>query len=58
VLAAATILRETCHAWKALTIMADATDVALTFVRKKNIGTKVDGLSEPLEPPPSARQFG
>jgi hypothetical protein len=57
VLAAPAILRETCHAWKALAIMADATDVAPTFVGKENIGAKVDGLSRPLEPPPSARQF-
>jgi len=57
VLATAAILRDTCHAWKALAIMADATDVASIFVGKKNVGTKVDGLSNPLEPPPGARQF-
>ena len=55
--ATTTILRETCHAWKALAIMADATDVAPVFVGKKNVGTKVDGLSNPLEPPPDPRQF-
>jgi hypothetical protein len=27
------------------------------FVGKKNVGTKVDGLSNPLELPPGARQF-
>jgi hypothetical protein len=37
--------------------MADATDVAPVFVGKKNVGTKVDGLSNPLEPPPDPRQF-
>src|SRR6266436_3046422 len=57
VLATAAILRETCHAWKALAIMADATNVAPIFISKKNVGTKVDGLSNPLEPPPGARQF-
>jgi hypothetical protein len=57
VLATAAILREACRAWKALAIMADPTDVAPIFVGKKNVGTKVDGLSNPLEPPPGARQF-
>jgi hypothetical protein len=57
VLATAAILRETCLAWKALAIMADATDVAPIFVGKKNVGTKVDGLGSPVEPPPGARQF-
>jgi len=27
------------------------------FVGKKNVGTKVDGLSNPLESPPDPRQF-
>ena len=55
--ATTTILRETCHAWKALAIVANATDVASAFIGKKNIGTKVDGLSKALEPPPMARKF-
>jgi hypothetical protein len=56
-LATAAILREAYRAWKALAIMADPTDVAPIFVGKKNVGTKVDGLSNPLEPPPDPRQF-
>ena len=57
VLVTAAILRETCHAWRALAIMADATDVVTTFVCKENVGAKVDSLSKTLEPSPGARQF-
>ena len=57
VLATTTILRETCHAWKALAIMADTTDVAPVFIGKKNVGTKVDCLSNPLQSLPDPRQF-
>jgi hypothetical protein len=39
----------------ALAIVADATDVVPTFVGKEYVGTKVDGLSTTLEPPPRAR---
>ena len=56
-LAAAAILRETRHAWKALAIMTDATDVAHHRWSKKNVGAKVDGLSKPLKSPTSTRQF-
>ena len=53
---AAAILGKTCCAWKALSIVADAADVAPKFIGKENIGAKVHGLSKALESPTSARQ--
>ena len=49
VFAVAAILRVTCGAWKAFTIMADATDIAPAIISKENIGTKVHALSETLK---------
>src|SRR6266516_5150572 len=57
VLAAPTMLGKTCHAWMALAIMTDATEVASSHVGKEDVGTEVDGLSRPLEAPASARKF-
>ena len=55
VLAAAAILRKTCRAWKALSIMADATDIVPQFIGKEKIGAKIHGLSKALKSPASAR---
>lgn len=57
VLAAPAMLGETCHAWMALAIMADATQVASRHIGEEDVGTEVDGLSGPLEAPASARKF-
>src|SRR5437870_8706789 len=57
VLAAPAMLGETCHAWMALAIMADATEVASSHIGEEDVGTEVDGLSSPLGAPPSARKF-
>jgi hypothetical protein len=57
VLAAAAMLGETCHAWMALAIMADATEVASGHIGEEDVGTEVDGLSRPLEAAASARKF-
>jgi hypothetical protein len=56
VLTAAAMLCETCRAWKALPIMANAPEVTPTLVSKEDVGAKVHGLSETLEPPTSTRQ--
>jgi hypothetical protein len=56
VLAATAMLCETCRAWKALAIMADAPEVAPTLVSKENVGAKVHGLSKTLKLPTSTRQ--
>ena len=58
VLAAAAMLGETCHAWMALAIMADATEVASGHIGEEDVGTEVDGLGRPFEPPASARKNG
>ena len=57
VLAAPAMLGETCHAWMALAIMADATEVASRHIGEEDVGAEVDGLSRPLEAPASARKF-
>src|SRR5260221_10144883 len=57
VLAAPAMLGETCHAWMALAIMADATQVASRHIGEEDVGTEVDSLSGPLEAPASARKF-
>ena len=49
VFATATILRVTCDAWKAFTVMADAADIAPAIISKENIGAKVHALSETLK---------
>jgi hypothetical protein len=51
------MLGETCYAWMALAIMADATEVSPILIGEEDIGTEVDGLSSPLEAPASARKF-
>src|SRR6516165_5480803 len=58
VLAAPTMLGKTCHAWMALTIMADATEVASSHIGEEDVGPEVDSLSRPLEAPASACKFG
>jgi hypothetical protein len=55
--AAPAILGETCHAWMALAIMADATEVASGHIGEEDVGAEVDGLSSSLEAPTSARKF-
>ncbi len=45
----ATIMRVTCDAWKASTVMADATDIAPVIISEENIGAKVHALSKPLK---------
>ncbi len=57
VLVAPAMLGETCHARIALAIMADATEVASSRIGEEDVGTKVDGLSRPLEPSASARKL-
>ena len=57
VLAAPTMLGKTCHAWMALTIMADASEVAPSRISQEDVGAEVDGLSRPLEAPASACKF-
>jgi hypothetical protein len=57
VLAAPAMLGETCHAWMALAIMADATEVASSHIGEEDVGAEVDGLSRSLEAPTSARKF-
>ena len=57
VLAAPAMLGETCHAWMALAIMADATQVASGHIGEEDVGTEVDSLSGPLEAPASASKF-
>src|SRR5439155_24590402 len=57
VLAAPAMLGETCHAWMALAIMADATEVASSHIGEEDVGTEVDGLSSALEAPANARKF-
>src|SRR6266702_3814693 len=57
-LAAPAMLGETCHAWMALAIMADAPEVASSHIGEEDVGTEIDGLSRPLEAPASARKFG
>jgi len=37
--------------------MADAAEIAPTFVGKEDISAEVDGLSKTLEAPASTRQF-
>ena len=56
VLAATTMLSAACRAWMTLTIMADATEILPAFIREKNIGAKIDRLSQSLESPASASQ--
>src|SRR5215510_9383262 len=51
------MLSEACHAWMALPIMADATEVASSLIGEEDVGAEVDGLSRPLEAPTSARKF-
>jgi len=57
VLAAPTMLGEACHAWMALAIMADATEVSSSRIGEEDVGAEIDGLSRPLEAPTSARKF-
>ena len=57
VLAAPAMLSETCHAWMAFAIMTDATEVASSHIGEEDVGTEVDGLGRPFEPPASARKF-
>src|SRR5260370_7327750 len=57
VLAAPAMLGETCHAWMALAIMANATEVASRHIGEEDVGTEVASLSGPLEAPASARKF-
>jgi hypothetical protein len=57
VLTATTMLSAACRAWMTLTIMADATEILPAFIREKNIGAKIDRLSQSLESPASASQL-
>jgi hypothetical protein len=57
VLAAPAMLGKTCHAWMALAIMADATEVASSHIGEEDVGAEVDSLSRSLEAPTSARKF-
>ena len=41
VLAAPAMLGETCHAWMALAIMADATEVASSCIGEKDVGAEL-----------------
>ena len=54
VLAAPAMLGETCHAWMALAIMANAAEVTSIRVGEEDVGGEIDGLGLALEAPASA----
>src|SRR5262245_4410137 len=57
VLAPPAMLGETGHAWMALAIMAEATEVAASHIGEEDVGAEVDALSSPLEAPANARKL-
>ena len=55
--ARAAMLRPTPHPWMTLTKTADAAEVSVPLVGKKNVSTEVDFLRGPLELAAGARKL-